>query len=489
MLNRLSDSRWTHETAAHLLNRAGFSGTPAEIDTLVAIGFDNAISRLIDYTKVEDNTAAPEWAKPDPNRLERQRQLKAATEEQRREMERAIRQQEARQMIELRDWWLHRMASGPRPLQEKMTLFWHGHFATSIEKVREPYLMWLQNETFRKNALGSWGKMLSAVSKDPAMLIWLDNARSYKGKPNENYAREVMELFSLGEGHYTETDIKEAARAFTGWGLTPDRLAFFDAPNNHDAGDKVFLGTRGKLTAEDVIRQITHQNQTNLFMTAKLWNFFAGEKPEPALNQALASEFDNANQQFGPFLKVLFTSEEFYAPRVIRTQVKSPVQWLVSTVRLLERDLPPAVLSGNILRSLGQDLFNPPNVKGWDGGIAWITTNNLLRRYNYAASLIDGTAPIPANTGMRMEKMMDRLGDIAAQNMTPTTIATLFAPGDLTSVPKTVAALQTRFIQGPIKETRLQALRDYLQSLPAINESGLRQAVRLVMSTPDYQLT
>lgn len=489
MLNRLPDSRWNYDAAAHLLNRAGFSGPPAEIEKLAALGLDNAISRLVDYDRIADATSAPEWAKPDPTRIERMRQMRALPELQRREMEKLYRREEGRRLIELRDWWLRRMATGPRPLQEKMTLFWHGHFATSFEKVRNAYLMWLQNETFRQNAMGSWQKMLMDVSKDPAMLIWLDNARSSKNRPNENYAREVMELFTLGEGHYTETDIKEAARAFTGWGLSRDRQSFADISANHDPGDKVFLGARGKFAGDDVIRQITNQAQTNLFITAKLWNFFAGEKPEPALNQALASEFTSANQQFRPFMRTLLSSEEFYAPRVRHIQIKSPVQWLVGSVRLLERDLPPAVLNTTMLRSLGQDLFNPPNVKGWDGGIAWITTSNLLRRYNYAASLIEGTAPIGATTGARMEKMMDRLSDEAAKNMPPAAVATLFPSGDLSSVPKTVAALQTRFIQGPIKEQRLQSLRDYLQTLPAVNESSLRQAVRLVMSTPDYQLT
>lgn len=490
MLNRLPDAQWNYDTAAHLLSRAAFSGTPAEIQNLLSSGQDDAIAKLVDYEKIPDATPAPEWAKPDPNRLELQRQMRLATEDQRREMQKTIRIEETKRLLELRDWWLRRMAFGPRPLQEKLTLFWHGHFATSIEKVKDPYLMWLQNETFRKNALGSWQKMLVAVSKDPAMLLWLDNARSTKNQPNENYAREVMELFSLGEGHYTEKDIKEAARALTGWDLTPDRQAFRDVPYNHDFGDKVFLDLHGKLDGEDVLRQITKQSQTNLFMTARLWNFFAGEKPAPALNEALASAFEENKQQFGPFLKLMFASEEFYSPRVRRIQIKSPVQWLVSTCHLLERDLPPAPIANNMLRTLRQELFAPPNVKGWDGGIAWITTNSLLNRYNYAASLVEGTAPPPSATGVKkMEMMMDRMAENAAPSMGPATIANLLPPGDLSNPQKAVASLTARFIQGPLKEQRAQALRDYLLSTPALNESVLRQAVRLLMSTPDYQLS
>lgn len=490
MLSRLPDAQWNESAAAHLLNRAAFSGTPAEIKALVEAGLDTALARLIDYDRIPDATPAPLWAKPDPDRLEKMQILRMATEEQRREMERNIRIEEAHRLLDLRDWWLRRMTSGPRPFQEKMTLFWHGHFATSIEKVRDPYLMWLQNETLRKNALGNWHQLLVAVSKDPAMLIWLDNARSNKNKPNENYAREVMELFSLGEGHYTEQDIKEAARALTGWDLTPDRQSFLDVPNKHDMGEKIFLGLKGKLGAEDVLRQITKQSQANLFITARLWNFFAGELPDPKLNEALAAAFVENRQQFGPFMKVVFSSEEFYSPRIRRIQVKSPVFWLVSSCRLLERDLPPAPVANNMLRSLRQELFAPPNVKGWDGGIAWITTNSLLSRYNYAASLVEGTAPMNAATGGRkIEMMMDRLSDKAAALMGPATIANLVPPDDFTSPQKAITALTNRFIQGPLKPQRAEALQNYLQSVPALNESVLRQAVRLIMSTPDYQLS
>lgn len=488
MLNRLANSQWNAETTAHLFNRGGFGATPQEIQKWTTAGLDAAVSYLVDYDKTPDPTVALDWAKPDPGRRAEQMEMRMATEDQKREMRKARAREEVVRTLELRDWWLRRMAFGPRPLEEKMTLFWHGHFATSIEKVKDPYLMWLQNETLRRNALGSWEVMLQEISKDPAMLIWLDNARSNKNQPNENYAREVMELFSLGEGHYTEKDVKEAARALTGWGLNPDRQAFQEYPNNHDSGEKIFLGVRGRLTGADVVRQIAGQDQGNLFITAKLWNFFAGEIPSMALNRALADEMTSERQQFRPLMRVLFSSEEFYTPQVRRNQVKSPVQWLVGSVRLLERDLPPAVLSNNMLRSLGQNLFAPPNVKGWDGGIAWITTNSLLNRYNFSASLIDGTAPPPAAAENRKEQMMDRMAEYAAQGMAPANIAGLLGPGDLSNPQKTLAALLQRFIQGPVKEQRIQPLHDYLSSVSTMNEVSLRQAVRLLMSTPDYQL-
>src|SRR5437899_7812800 len=168
-------------------------------------------------------------------------------EEKRREMQRDQRQTQQQHLLELRGWWLERMVTGPRPLQEKLTIFWHGHFATSTQKVRDAYFMWLQNETFRRHAMGDWLQLLTAAAKDPAMLIWLDQAESRKEHPNENFAREVMELFALGEGHYTEKDISDAARALTGWSY--DRLpqTSVEPPLQHDAGTKPIVSKQGEL--------------------------------------------------------------------------------------------------------------------------------------------------------------------------------------------------------------------------------------------------
>ena len=222
------------------------------------------------------------------------------------------------------------------------------------------------------------------------MLIWLDQAQSRKEHPNENFAREVMELFSLGEGHYTEKDVTEAARALTGWSLDRPDGKFIYRPFFHDNGIKTVLGRTGNLDGDDVIAQIVAQPQAARFITAKLWNYFAGQYPSDELNAALAAVFRANGNNFKPLLRVLFRSEEFYDPAILRNQVKSPVQWLVGSVRMLECDLPPAPISWGMTRRLGQDLFAPPNVKGWDGGIAWITTNTLLDRYNDAATLVQG---------------------------------------------------------------------------------------------------
>src|SRR5208337_2923806 len=230
MLRNLTAGRWNFETAAHLLNRAGFGGPPAEIERLAGLGLEKAVAHFVEYESIPDTSENPEWAQPDPDRAEKLRSARSAPEQERREMLRAYQQTERQHMVELRRWWLQRMASGPRPLQEKMVLFWHGHFATSMEKVRDAYLMWRQNDLFRRLATGDWQQLLVAVAKDPAMLIWLDQAQSRKEHPNENFAREVMELFALGIGHYTEKDVTEAARALTGWSYSRPTQEFIERP-------------------------------------------------------------------------------------------------------------------------------------------------------------------------------------------------------------------------------------------------------------------
>src|SRR5262249_10785922 len=291
MLKALPGNHWTFKTAAHLLNRAGFGGPPAEIEKLLSLGLEAAVAHLVDYEKVPDPTPDPEWARPDPERMKKFMEARQLGEEERRRRLREIQRNDRQHIIELRGWWLERMAKGPRPLQEKMVLFWHGHFATSVEKVREAYLMWRQNELFRRLATGNWLDMLIEVAQDPAMLVWLDQAQSRKEHPNENFAREVMELFALGEGHYPEKDVTEGARALTGWSY--DRLAqkFINRPFQHDSGEKVIFSKRGTFDGEDFLEMIVAQPQTARFITAKLWNFFAAQMPSEEVVTALADVF------------------------------------------------------------------------------------------------------------------------------------------------------------------------------------------------------
>ena len=325
------------------------------------------------------------------------------------------------------------------------------------------------------------------------MLIWLDQAESRKEHPNENFAREVMELFALGEGHYTEKDVTEGARALTGWSL--DRLdeKFIYRPFFHDNGIKAFLGRTGNLNGDDVMAQIVAQPQAARFITAKLWNYFAGQPPADALNDALAAVFRGNGNNFKPLLRVMFRSEEFYAPAVVRNEVKSPVQWLVGSVRMLECDLPPTPICEAVLRSLGQDLFAPPNVKGWDGGITWITTNTLLARYNDAATLIQGTFPPLAPSdfarkpggqgGAKAERQAQRvrIGGVSVDK--------IVAPDELADKDLLVKSLEHRLLQTTLRDEQQKALRDFLDTKPKLDAADVQTAIRLVMATPQYQVT
>jgi uncharacterized protein (DUF1800 family) len=491
MLKALPGNQWSFKTAAHLLNRAAFGSPPAEIEKLLSLGPEAAVAHFVDFEKVPDPTPDPEWAKPDPERTKKFMEARQLGEEERRRRLREIQRGDRQHIIELRGWWLERMAKGPRPLQEKMVLFWHGHFATSVEKVREAYLMWRQNELFRRLATGNWSDMLIEVAQDPAMLVWLDQAQSRKEHPNENFAREVMELFALGEGHYSEKDISEGARALTGWAY--DRLGqkFINRPFQHDSREKVIFGKRGNFDGEDFLEMIVAQPQAARFITAKLWNFFAGQMPSEEIVTALADVFRKSNNTFKPVLRAMFLSQEFYSPSIVRNQVKSPVQWLVGSTRMLERELPPPMVCFGLTRNLGQDLFAPPNVKGWDGGLSWITTNNLLARYNEAATLVQGDMSgvsglmLANNPGVNMA-VERRLRNLPVRSVD---VAKLFTEDERTSKEKLIPALEKRLLQDKLKPKQEKVLRDFLDSKKELSNDTILNAIRLVMSTPEYQLT
>jgi uncharacterized protein (DUF1800 family) len=491
MLEPLPSNNWNFTTAAHLLNRAGFGGPPAEIEKLIALGPQKAVSHFVDYETIEDDTPSPPWAKPEPDREEKLRAARQAPEEERRKLLREEQQKQRQHSVQLRGWWLERMAKGPRPLQEKMTLFWHGHFATSMEKVRDASLMWRQNDLFRRLATGNWLELLVQVAKDPAMLIWLDQAQSRKAHPNENFARELMELFTLGEGHYTEKDVTEAARALTGWSYDRPKQEFIERPFVHDNGVKTVLGRTGNLNGQDVVEQIVAQPQSARFITAKLWKFFAATDPSEELVTALAALFRREGNNFKPVLRAMFVSEEFYSPSIIRNQVKSPVQWLVGSVRVLERELPPPPVCFGLTRNLGQDLFAPPNVKGWDGGLSWITTNNLLARYNEAALLVQGDTSMLAgamrvnnpNANPQASRRLENLSLAAVD------VHKLCSQKERSDKDSLIAALEKRLLQSKLKPKQERVLRDFLDSQPELEDRVILESIRLVMSTPEYQLT
>src|SRR5262245_35478737 len=273
------------------------------------------------------------------------------------------------------------MLTTNRPLEEKLTLFWHGHFATGENKTRDYRMMLKQNEMFRAHAAGNLRDLLVGILKDPGMLVYLDNGENIKSHPNENFGRELLELFTMGVGNYSEHDVREAARAFTGW--TNNVLAFKFDVNQHDAGPKAFLGQTGPFDGEDIIDIILKQPVTAEHVSAKLYRFFVRDEVSPVTRAALGRTFRDTGYHVTPLMQQIFLSRDFYSEPAMATQIKSPVQLVVSTYRKLGlREVPTIPDFGRMTSGLGQSLFDPPNVAGWAGGRTWITPSTLLQRGN-----------------------------------------------------------------------------------------------------------
>ncbi len=275
---------------------------------------------------------------------------------------------------DLRTAWIDQMREDGMSDASLMILFWHNHFTSSLQKVRFPNLMWQQHELITRYAMGNFRVFLHAIAKDPAMLLYLDGVRNLRQAPNENFAREVLELFTLGEGHYSEQDVKEAARAFTGWSLNKQRQFVFNL-KQHDASDKIFMDHSGKLNGDDILDIVLNNPETAHFITEKLWAYWVG-KPAPQRVNQLAQGFYQ-NYEIADLVDAIKATDE-YRNRP-HNQVKSPVELLIPTLVKTNSDLPSATVAKQ-LRTLGQDLFNPPNVKGWPSGNDWLTSTYLIDR-------------------------------------------------------------------------------------------------------------
>lgn len=353
---------WTTRLAAHLYRRAGFGATSVELDDAVADGLQATIDRLFDP--------------PAPSS----------------EFERAIATVTGRGLLstnpaELSACWLYRLLYTPDPLTEKLTLFWHGHFATSAAKVTSGALMIRQNELLRQNAKGKFETLVRAISRDPAMLIFLDSVTNRKIQPNENYARELMELFCLGVGNYTERDIKEVARSFTGWELLGERFAF--NAQQHDTGVKSFLGKSGNFDGDDAVSIVLAQEAAPRFIAKKLIRFFMFDEPETPANilEPVARHLRETGFEIGPVVRRMLESNLFFSEHVIARKVRSPVELGVQVLRSLGATT-NLVSVGASVSELGQGLFYPPNVKGWDGGRTWINSATLLGRANLVRQIL-----------------------------------------------------------------------------------------------------
>jgi uncharacterized protein (DUF1800 family) len=404
-----------YDDARHLLNRTGFGAGDAEIREYAVLDRAEAVDRLLAATRQEASLGPPAFVNDPFSPYYRLRQM--SPEERKVEQRKLV-----EQGFELRAWWLREMALGPSPLTERMTLFWHNHFATSQQKVRSPGLMYRQNALLRREALGNFGTLLRDVAKDPAMLVYLDNAGSRRQAPNENFAREVMELFTLGEGHYTEHDIKEAARAFTGWSIDRETGEFTYRRIWHDYGEKTVLGKTGRLDGDDVIDALLARPETAEFITGKLWREFVSPRPDAQEVRRLAAVFRDSRYGIKPLVRAMLTSDAFWAPENRGALIKSPVDLVVGTMRTFgihPFDLRPAVFA---CAALGQNPFSPPNVKGWPGAEAWINSATLLGRRQWLERVFRGSDPAPVPMDMRLAEAKgegpDRIRGMLERGMT-----------------------------------------------------------------------
>jgi uncharacterized protein (DUF1800 family) len=485
MLSPVTADRWNFDAAAHLLVRAGFGGIPAEIQKTLTLGPEKAVSSLINTSP--ENYPPPAWAAPDDQDELRAQVQEAATPEEKQMARKLLREKFISEMKDLTGWWVTRMVNTPSPLVEKMTLFWHGHFATSGQKVRPAYKMWSQNETFRQNALGNFGVLVKAVSRDPAMMIWLDTVQSKKENPNENFGREVMELFTLGEGHYSESDVKEAARAFTGYRINQKEQSFRFAERQFDPGIKTFMGKTGPWDGDQILDIVVSQPQCARFIGAKIWRFFVYDDPEPKLVDALASELRNGHYELRPFLKTLFLSAEFYSSQARNSQIKSPVQFLVQTLRTMPIPLPDRNVIEFAFRQMGQVPFFPPNVKGWDGGKSWINTATLTFRYKLARQLVEGMNPkeigLPKAVALEMTTPQPTVTP-------PLLVDKIVSQEDRSQPDALIQQLFVRTFQCTPQSEMTGKFRDFIatRELP-LDDSSIRELLLLMMTTPNYQVT
>ncbi len=362
----IAENPWDRKKVGHLYRRAGFGATAAELDAGVKDGHAATLDRVLKGTPESDDFARTSEF------MASERSMPPGAPQGR-----------------LSAWWLNRMLASRHPLREKLTLFWHDHFATSNAKVQNARFMLAQYQLIQKYALGSFAELLTKMGTDPAMLVWLDTNTSTKAAPNENYARELMELFSLGIGNYTETDIREAAKAFTGYEIKEGKGTF--NRRQHDAGEKNVFGKKGKFTGEDIAKLCLDHEACPRFIVRKLYKFLVSDTDTPAaeLINPLAEQYRESGFDTGKLVSIILRSNLFFSASAYRAKIKSPVEFAVGTVRTLEGSAGALPLA-EALEGLGQVLFAPPSVKGWDGGPAWLNAQTLLGRNNLALAMTSG---------------------------------------------------------------------------------------------------
>jgi len=372
------------DEARHLLARTGFSSpSPKEIDKILPLSYEAAVDQILNGVRKKALTPLPKFQTEPADRIKRKdMDAKTRLEHQR------LNNQDRR---EARFWWIREMLETPSPFTEHMVLFWHNHFVSEINKVGFGQWALEQNNSFRKYAIGDFRKLLIEVSIGPAMMIYLDASKNKKSKPNENFAREILELFTLGEGQgYSEEDIRESARAYTGWRIKFDTAKFDFNLWSHDNTNKTVFGRTGNYDGIDVMEIILEQPRVAEFLVEKLWREFVSLQPNPSETKRLAKIIRDHKYNLKPMIKAMFMSDAFRDPKNRGTLIKSPVELTIGTLRLLGQKPPEIIKVWGNQKAMGQNLFDPPDVKGWRGGTAWMTSTTTLRRSRFLKAAFNG---------------------------------------------------------------------------------------------------
>lgn len=462
---------WTEEDAAHLMRRTGFGATPAEVDKLFDRGFDDAV----------------EWVLKPPGKGKGDKNFKVSSKTNIVNVP----------VEKLQVWWLRRMLEAKRPLVEKMTLFWHNHFATAWHKLQDVVILHDQNRRIRKHALGSFRALLKSVSKSPAMILWLDNEQNIKGAPNENFAREVMELFTTGVfdkdgvANYSEADIEAGARAFTGWQLKNGKFHY--NPDDHDDGPKTFKGVTANFDGEDILELLAMSESTARRLAWKLFSFFAYpvELDDPILDPLVALYFAH-DTAIRPMVKHILRSPEFYSAEARNAHVTSPTEMIVGSMRMLggklykKQDDPDKALEktvGEWTRDLGQALFDPPSVFGWKEGSAWVSTNYLVQRNRIAARISEGRKSEAPPYWWKPDALLGKKSGWSSMTAAEVVERCRLSLGRPALAPSTVAILEL-YISTDESGTPVSFELD-----EDVADLKVRGLVALMLSTPEYQLS
>lgn len=489
-LNRLSNADWSPVAARHLLIRAGFGPTPAEVRAAFDAGLSASVASLLDFeTPVLADLPEPE-IDPDVMRPPTAEERETFREARRRDAEAArslarrrinlARQSDRRMHRDLQDWWRQRMIDTPRPTQENLTLLWHSHFATRHRDIRDAYLMYQQNQMFRDHAAGSFADLARGIVRDPAMLKFLNNDRNVARKPNENLARELMELFILGEGQYGERDIKQGARALTGYHVDDNDFTF--RRRVHDDDTKTILGRAGTFDGDDFVNLLLAQRACSRFVAFKLYRHFvadvpdnpeAWDRPTQAAIDQTAGLLVKHDYELRPVVTALLMSQHFYDPAIVGRKIKSPTRLVVGTTRSMGTPHRSDTVIRSAMSMMGQDLFDPPSVAGWDTGRAWINTSTLFVRQNTATYLITGKVP-GDDRWSRDDMAYDPMALLVGVDRTPD--ATVHHLAD---------TLLGEHVTGPKREPLLTFMRQRTNGVTPDAVAGL---LVLIAAMPEYQL-